>query len=96
MVSHVLFSILVYTVLRVLTVNHAKILIVIWETMGMLPPVANNPLNPLETVLIAGGQRESGFMWLGKWGKRGWALPAKKAKSLNSGRGGLCENGTCF
>jgi hypothetical protein len=79
-VSHVLFSILVYTVLRVLTVNHAKILIVIWETIGMLPPVANNSLNPLRNGFNRRGQRESGFMRLGKWGKRGWANSSKSEK----------------
>lgn len=90
-----LFSILVYTVLRVLTVNHAKILIVIWETIGMLPPVANNSLNPLETVLIAGGSENQGLCGWGN-GERGVGLTAQKAKSLNSSRGGLCENGACF
>lgn len=76
-----LFSILVYTVLRVLTVNHAKILIVIWETMGMLPPVANNALNPLETVLIAGGSENQGLCGWGN-GERGVGLYQLKKRKV--------------
>jgi len=67
----VLFSILVYTVMRMLTVNPAKILIVIWETMGMLPPVSNNALTPLETVLTVVWKARIRVYAAGKWRKEG-------------------------